>query len=202
MIGGRMSVRPLLIIAALATSVAGKSIAQARPANVAGWLVAERGEGCAMGSEFAGPGNTYLLVHKRVDGEIYLSITNNAWSARDGKPYNVSYQLNGKEYSDGMTRGYRSGAARGFFSIMGAGFEQDFASAKDLSVFLDGEFIRKLSLAGTGTAIAAVNRCVTGLRSRVQAERHKNATDVRKDPFAKPSATRSATPTSAAHSRP
>lgn len=174
----------MLMIAALATTVAS---APAYPTSVAGWLIVRRSEGCAMGTQFAGPGNTYLVVHKRVDGDVYLSITNDAWSAREGEPYNVSYRLNGREYSNGTTVGYRSGSARGFWSSMGAGFERDLAAGADLSVFLDGEFIRKLSLRGTSAALATVDRCVTGLRSRAQAERREKGAEVPKDPFAKAS---------------
>jgi hypothetical protein len=186
----------MLMIAALATTLASTRPAQAYPVTVSGWLVAERRDGCAMGSEFAGPGKTYLLLDKRVDGEVYLSITNDTWSAREGKPYDVSYHLNGKEYSEGTTVGYRSGDARGFWSKMGTGFERDFATGKDLSVFLDGEFIRKLSLAGTGAAIAALNRCVAGVRGRAQPELRRKGTQVPKDPFARHSPAPAAKPRS------
>jgi hypothetical protein len=175
------------MIAVLATTLASAAAAQAYPADVAGWLVVRRPEGCAMGTQFAGPGNTYLVVHKRVGGDVYLSITNDRWSAREDEPYKVSYQVNGREYSDGTTVGYRSGSARGFWSSMGAGFERDLAAGTDLSVFLDGEFIRKLSLRGTGAALAAVDRCVAGLRSQAPAGRREKGAEVPKDPFAKPS---------------
>jgi hypothetical protein len=174
----------MLIIATAAAAVASASPAHPAPIHAGNWLVVERGQGCAAGIEFAGSGDTYLLVHKSLDGEIYIAVTNNGWSAREGKPYKISYRLNGRNYADGSTTGYRNGRARGFWSIMGAGFEQDFSVAKDLSLFLDGQFIGKLSLAGSGTAIDAMNRCVAGFRSRVEAQRHSKARGVPKDPFA------------------
>jgi hypothetical protein len=180
----------MLMIAALA----GATASPAYPVNVAGWLVAQRTEGCAMGSEFAGPGHTYVAVDKKSDGKVYLAITNDAWSAREGKRYDVAYRLNGKEYADGTTTGYRSGAARGFWSVMGAGFERDFAAGADLSVFLDGDLIRKISLAGTGAAIAALERCVSELHGRDREERREKRGHVPADPFADPTATPPARP--------
>jgi hypothetical protein len=175
----------MLMIAALAAAAAGTKAEQSYPVTVSGWLVVQRSGACAMGADFAGPGKTYVLVQKRVNGEVILSITNEAWSAREGEPYNVSYQLNGRAYADGSTIGYRSGAGRGLWSVMGQGFDRDFAAGTDLSVFLDGKFIRKVSLGGTSGAIAAVDRCVADLRSRIRSEKTDDGGDLPLDPFAR-----------------
>jgi hypothetical protein len=175
----------MLMIAALAATVAGtKAAAPTYPVTVSGWLVVQRARACAMGTDFAGPGKTYVFVQKRVNDEVVLSITNEGWSAREDEVYEVSYQLNGKEYADGATTGYRSGAGRGFWSIMGDGFERDFAAGSDLSVFLDGKFIRKISLVGTGRAIAALDRCVADLHSRLRPGKADKRGEMPLDPFA------------------
>ena len=192
----------MLMIAALAATAAGAKAESSYPVTVSGWLVVQRPGACAMGTDFAGPGKTYVLVQKRVNGEVILSITNEAWSAREGEPYDVSYQLNGKEYADGATIGYRSGAGRGFWSIMGQGFDRDFAAGTDLSVFLDGKFIRKVSLVGTSSAIAAIDRCVADLRTRVRSEKADNGGELPLDPFARTTSGSPARPAPGAKPRP
>lgn len=176
----------MLTLAALAAGLAGTP-APAYPLDVSGWLVVERADACVMGTDFAGPGNTSVLVHKKMTGEIILFITNKEWSAREGERYNVSYHVNGREYSDGTTIGYRSADGRGFWSSMARNFEQDFAKGKDLSIYLDGQFIRKVSLRGTSAAMAAMDRCVTGLRGKARPETQGGSGEAPRDPFARPS---------------
>lgn len=160
-----------------------QAAAPAYPRDVAGWLVVERPGACAMGSSFAGPGDTYVLMRKTVDGRLILAITNEGWSAREGQPYRVSYQVNGKEYADGTTIGYREGDGRGFWSSLGRNFEQDMAAGSELSVFLDGRFIRKVSLTGTKAAIAELNRCISGLRGKARPVTPGEEGEAPLDPF-------------------
>lgn len=170
-----------------------------------GWIIVGDEESCGMGSDFEGPGNTFLTFHKYLDGKTGLTVSNANWSAKKDTIYPISYVLNGVKFSGGISRG--SGTRDpGFVSIMGTEFEHNFAAGHTLHIYLDDQKIDQLSLAGTSAALASVNRCLAGLRMRLAAEQRERErwAHLPKDPFARPTTAAGSgcmPPTSAASSQ-
>lgn len=147
-----------------------------------GWTITDVDGGCAMGMEFEGPGSSYLLLSKSTDGELLVMLTNDDWSAKSGERYKVEYVIGEKAFGGGTAIGVRNG----FVTKFAPNFEGAFSAGQSLHVYLDDKRVDQLSLSGTGAAIAAVNRCLAGVRQRLAAERREKErwAHLPKDPFA------------------
>lgn len=151
-----------------------------------GWDIGSTGDSCGMSMEFEGPGDTVVVFMKEADGDVFLHVTNMNWSAKEGQEYDVRYLLNGKAYGGTGSLGITSSIRKGFMAKFENDFEQAFAAGDTLHVYLSEQKIDELSLAGTGAALASLNRCLSRVRARVAAEAREKARweHLPKDPFA------------------
>lgn len=152
-----------------------------------GWEVFRDEKSCGMTRDYDVPGETQMTVISYPAGDIRIMITNTGWSAKRDALYDISYQLNGTAYAGAKAVGTGDRARKGFVSTFVADFADDFAKGSVLRVMLDGEEIERLSLTGSGAAMAMVDKCLVDLRTAVsKAEREKERrARLPKDPFAR-----------------
>jgi hypothetical protein len=154
-----------------------------------GWEVFRDSKSCGMTRDYDVPGATQMTVIKYPGGDIRIMITNTEWSAKRDKLYDISYQVNGTAYGGAKAVGTADRARKGFVSTFVAGFAEDFTKGSTLRVLLSGEEIERLSLGGSGAAMALVDQCLVRVRASLSAaEREKEErAELPKDPFARPS---------------
>lgn len=152
------------------------------------WEIFRNANSCGMTRDYDVPGATEMVVIKYVDGKIRIMITNRDWSAKQGKLYDISYVLNGTSYGGAQAVGTADQGRKGFVSTFVADFADDFAQGSLLQVLLGEQQIERLSLDGSGAAMALVNQCLATARGDLAAaerERERRA-QLPKDPFAAP----------------
>lgn len=155
----------------------------------AGWEVFRDNKSCGMTMDYDVPGETQMTVIKYAGGEIRIMITNTGWSARQGEPYDISYQLNGTAYGGAKAVGTADRARKGFVSTFVEDFADDLAKGSMLRVVLSGKEIERLPLNGSGAALALVDQCLVAVRASLSAAEREKArrSHLPKDPFARPS---------------
>lgn len=154
-----------------------------------GWEVFQDSRSCGMTMDYDGPGETQMTVLRYADGNMRVMITNTAWSAKPDELYDISYHVNGTVYAGAKAVGTGSRGRKGFVSTFAASFAEDFAKGATLRVLLSDEEIERLSLTGSGAAMALVDQCLLRMRASTAAadrEMEKRA-QLPKDPFARPS---------------
>ena len=151
-----------------------------------GWEVYRSEDGCSMGMEFEGPGDTELTLLKFTDATFGLLITNSNWSSKEGAEYDIRYVLNGMEFSGGKARGISVSYRKGFAGFFPSSFERHLAAGDSLHIYMGEQRIDQLSLSGTTVALALVNQCLNGVRAIKAAEAREKARweHLPKDPFA------------------
>jgi TonB family protein len=150
------------------------------------WQVFRDSKSCGMTRDYDSPGETQMTVIKYTSDNVRIMITNAGWSAKRGELYDISYRLNRAAYGGAKAVGTAGPDRGGFVSTFVAAFADDFAKGSALQVLLAGKEIERLSLNGSGAAMALVDQCLESLReasSAVDRERGKRA-QLPKDPFA------------------
>lgn len=169
--------------------------------KVGGWEVGETDGDCSIYQEFEGPGETTLILSRKLDGRIYVGIANRNWTAEAGKSYDISYAVNGYVFSGGGAIGYnREYSGRGFIAQFGEDFLKEFAKGAGLRMYLDKTLVDNLSLDGSAAALATLDRCMAKIRAdKAAVEREEKRWEhIPADPFAtaapRPPVNRPATP--------
>jgi hypothetical protein len=141
-----------------------------------------------MTMAYDGPGATEMMVLKHANGEVRVMITNTAWSARQGRLYDISYSLNGTAYTGDKAVGTADEVRKGFVSTVVADFAEDLKRGATLHVLLGGREIERLPLSGAGPAIDLVDQCLVGVRATMAAAEREKTRRARlpRDPFAAP----------------
>lgn len=152
-----------------------------------GWEVYGGEDNCGATMEFEGPGDTSFTVLSYADGTVAAAVTNTEWSAKKGSDYNVEFVLNERSYK-GVAIGTSEYPRAGFLAALNGNFLRDFAAGSTLWILLDDKEIDRLSLAGTSSAMSAVDRCLAAVKRNIAASEREKArwAHLPKDPFAKP----------------
>jgi protein TonB len=157
--------------------------------KTAGWEVFEGDDYCGMALEYDGKGDTVLSVAKHLDGDAIVIITNYGWSAKKDEVYDLRFFVGDQGFSGGKSIGMgESYERKGFVTKFGADFFPAFTSGKSFKIYKGDTLVDNLTLDGSASASATVNRCVTHVRAlRAAEERERNRfAHIPDDPFAEP----------------
>jgi hypothetical protein len=156
--------------------------------DVGDWTVArsEDGKGCFLSREYDRTGRTTLLLGLDADGANHLSVLNSNWSIKAKDKLKLTFRLSGGAYRGHFAVGIVSGDKQGFVTSFEARFPAYFASSKDIYIARGDLPVERLSLDGSGAAVAELRRCVDNVRSDPGSRHDKNERGDRipKDPFA------------------
>lgn len=183
-------VRAAALIAAVVLSFSSAAHARDWP-KAGGWFISETEDGCGMLTTFEGSGSTQVAFFLEADGSSGILVSNEAWSAVQGKKYELSYLLNGSTYSgNSVGSDDGSGSRKGFVAKFGPDFASDFEKATGLTIMKGDVVVDDLSLRGSAAALAVLRRCVTEVSARLAAESRERArlAHIAGDPFEESSA--------------
>jgi len=177
-----------LVLAAAVTTIASNAGARDWP-QTAGWDVIEDDDDCAIHLEYEGKGSTELWLFLRPDGDAMLVVGNDGWSIEKGEKADLVFGVNGRVYSDGLAVGIsdKFTSKKSFATKFGPEFLADFAASSSLVILKGDVIVDRLSLKGSGAALAVAKRCLNKVRAdaaAAAAEKRKYA-DIADDPFAK-----------------
>jgi hypothetical protein len=152
-----------------------------------GWTVAtsKDGKGCFLTREYDRTGETTLLLGLDADGTNHLSVLNANWSIKPKDKLKLTFRLSNGAYPGHFAIGIVSDEKQGFVTSFEAKFLTYFASSKDLFIARGDVPVERLSLAGSGAAVAELRRCVDAVRTEKGVADDKERGDrIPKDPFA------------------
>jgi TonB family protein len=154
--------------------------------DAGGWTVFENEDSCTTTSEFEGKGDTELAVTLYLNGDVMAYMTNTGWSAKSGEAYDLTWLLNGSEYTGknvGLGKDYDS--RKGFGAKFVGAFADDFAKASNLRVYRGDVLVDQLSLSGSAAAVAMVRRCLGHVRAITDAalREKQRLAHIADDPF-------------------
>ena len=157
--------------------------------TTAGWDVIEYDDDCAIHLEYEGKGSTELWLFLQTDGDAMLVVGNDGWSIEKGEKTDLVFGVNKRVYSDGVAVGIsdKFASKRSFATKFGSDFLIDFAASPNLVILKGDVLVDRLSLSGSGAALAVAKRCIAKVRADIavaEAEKRKYA-DIADDPFAK-----------------
>jgi protein TonB len=155
--------------------------------KTAGWDIIEGDDYCAMALEYEGKGDTILSVGKFLDGHAIVIVTNYGWSAKKGDVYDLKFFVGDQGFGGGKSIGTgESYERKGFITSFGADFFPAFAAGSGFKIYKGNTLVDNLTLDGSASASATVNRCVAHVRSlRAAEERERNRfAHIPDDPFA------------------
>lgn len=176
-----------LLLAAVALATIPQALHAAEVIGRRGdWEVFRDSKSCGMTRSYDGVGDTEMMVIKYAAGNIRIMITNTEWSAKQDERYDVSFVVNGATYGGARAIGTAERGRAGFVSTFVGKFAEDFAEGSLLQVLLAGKEIERLSLAGSGAALALVDQCLAPVRSELAAAERERAKRAKlpRDPFA------------------
>lgn len=158
--------------------------------QTAGWDILERDsrQGCVMYRPSAEIGGTELVVFTFTDTDnVRILVSNSAWSAVKDAEYALDYVIDGKPYRSAISTGYEvSDGRKGFRRVFEPDFVNAIAAGKELRILTGETLVAKLSLSGSGAAIATVRRCTAALIDEEKAKKREKMNTVVADPFALP----------------
>ncbi|WP_294263625.1 hypothetical protein [uncultured Sphingomonas sp.] len=167
----------LMILAVPAQGYATRDVGQ--------WKIAAArdGDGCFMTRVYPREGDTTLLFGLSADGSNRLTLLNANWSIKPQDRLTLDYRLSNRRLPKQAAIGLASNDKRGFVSAFDAKFPAQFAAASRLEIFRGETPVERLTLEGTGAAIAELRRCVTASKAGPAA---RPAADdaIPRDPFA------------------
>lgn len=149
------------------------------------WTVAASrdGDGCFATRIYDRDGATTLLLGLSADGSNRLSILNANWSVKPRDRLTLDYRLSNRRFPRQAAIGIAADRKQGFVASFDARFPAQFAAATSLAVFRGDVPVERLTLEGSGVAVAELRRCVAvGGRGGVAAARDSDA--IPRDPFA------------------
>lgn len=156
--------------------------------DVGGWTVAasKDGKGCFLTRDYDRPGDTTLLLGLDRDGTNHLTVLNANWSIKPKDRLKLTFRLSGGAYAGHFAVGMASDGKQGFVTSFEAKFPTYFATSASLDITRGAVPVERLSLTGSGAAVAELRRCVESSRARPAAgpTDQLRADDIPKDPFA------------------
>lgn len=167
----------LLILAAPAQGYATRDVGQ--------WKIAAArdGDGCFMTRIYPREGDTTLLFGLSADGSNRLTVLNANWSIKPQDRLTLDYRLSNRRLPKQTAIGLATGDKRGFVSAFDAKFPTQFAAATSLAISRGETPVERLTLEGTGAAIAELRRCVAVSKAGPAARSASDDT-IPRDPFA------------------
>jgi hypothetical protein len=156
--------------------------------DVGGWTVtaSKDGEGCFLTRAYDRTGETTLLLGLEIDGTNHLTVLNANWSIKPKDRLELTFRLSNSSFPRHFAVGIVSGAKRGFVTSFGRKFPSHFAASRTLNIFRGEVPVERLSLDGSGAAVAELRRCVDVQRAKptVSAGERKPSDSIPEDPFA------------------
>lgn len=156
--------------------------------DVGGWTVAasKDGKGCFLTREYDRTGETTLLFGLEIDGTNHLTVLNANWSIKPKDRLELTFRLSNSSFPRHFAVGIASGAKQGFVTSFGRKFPAHFAASRTLHIFRGDVPVERLSLDGSGAAVAELRRCVDVQRAgpSVAADGKEPSDSIPKDPFA------------------
>lgn len=159
--------------------------------DVGGWTVAasKDGKGCFLTREYA---ETTLLLGLDTDDSNHVTVLNPNWSIRPKDRVELNFRLSNGSYPRHFAVGLASDGKRGFVTTFEARFLSRFAASQFLDVHRGEVPVEKLSLVGSGAAVAELRKCVDIFRAKpARGERGKERSGIPRDPFAPDAGSRS-----------
>lgn len=154
--------------------------------DAGGFEIHEGEQFCYLYSLYKGPGESALSLAVNRQGAVMVMVLNDDWSAKPDVEYkDLEFLLDGISYDGGVATGIENGGKHGFMQPMNKDFLPHFVQSSYLNVYKSGQIVDRLSLVGSGAAVAAVKRCVVyvdAVRSAEEREK-KRYEDLPKDPF-------------------
>ncbi len=175
----------------VALSPAGANAAEkgALPRKIGDWTLAvsEDGDGCFLTRLYDRPGDTTLLLGLDRDGSNHLTVLNANWSIKPKERLALDFKLTSGSYPKHFAVGLASDDQQGFVTSFEKPFPTYLARSQTLNIARGDVPVERLSLAGSGAAIAALRECVTARKAPLaKATRSGDAADgIPRDPFAK-----------------
>ncbi|WP_322966183.1 hypothetical protein [Sphingomonas fuzhouensis] len=186
----RLSALSLLGLA-VALSPTGASAADkgALPRKIGDWTLAvsEDGDGCFLTRIYDRPGDTTLLLGLDRDGSNHLTVLNANWSIKPKERLALDFKLTNGGYPKHFAVGLATDDKQGFVTSFEKPFPTYLAKSQRLDIARGNVPVERLSLEGSGVAIAALRDCVAARKA--QPAKALRADDGGKgiplDPFAK-----------------
>jgi hypothetical protein len=177
--------RVLLLAAGLLTG-AGAFAQDYAIREVAGWTVtaSRDGKGCFLTRAYQGSRETTLLLGLDSDGSNRLSLLNANWSIKPKERESLDFRLSNASFPRHLAVGIASDGKRGFVTSFGERFPAIFAASTFLHVSRGTVPVERLSLRGSGAAVAELRRCVASQRGRRAPDAPGGESDIPVDPFA------------------
>lgn len=189
--GVRSPVRPTCSAFALLLGIFAGAQAFARDyatRDVGGWTVAasKDGKGCFLTKEYDRTGQTTLLLGLDTDGSNHLSVLNANWSIKPKDRLELTFRLSNGSFPKHFAIGMTTGEKQGFATSFGAKFPDHFASSRILHIFRGDVPVEKLTLEGSGAAVAELRNCVDAQRTKptATAGERESPDSIPSDPFA------------------
>ncbi|MDY0957130.1 hypothetical protein SOM26_00350 [Sphingomonas sp. CFBP8993] len=179
------------LVLSLATLSAGAPVVAADvPGKALGdWTLApsEDGQGCFLTRIYDRPGDTTLLLGLDRDGSNHLTVLNDNWSIKPREKLSLDFRLTSGGYPRHFAVGLEADGKRGFVSSFETAFPTYLAKSQRLDIARGDVPVERLSLDGSGAAIAALRQCVAArkLAPAKTSRMTQAADDIPRDPFAK-----------------
>lgn len=159
-----------------------------RTRDVGDWTVtaSRDGTGCFLTRQYDGVGETALLLGIDVNGANHLSVLNDNWSIEPREQLKLDFRLSSGSYAKHVAIGMASNGKKGFVTTFEAKFPTYFAASRSLYISRGDVPVEQLSLAGSGAAVAELQRCVDSYRDDTGSGTtgSKRSGAIPKDPFA------------------
>ncbi|WP_315763919.1 hypothetical protein [Sphingomonas sp. Y38-1Y] len=156
--------------------------------TVGDWTVAASrdGDGCFATRTFDRDGATTLLLGLSADGSNRLTLLNANWSIKPRDRLTLDYRLSNRRFAKQFAVGMAADRKQGFVSTFDAKFPAQFAASTSLAVFRGDVPVERVTLEGSGVAVAELRRCVTASKGAPRGARAADSDAIPKDPFAEP----------------
>ena len=169
-----------MLLATLAAPVQGYPTRDVGPWKIA---AARDGDGCFMTRVYPREGDTTILLGLSADGSNRLTLLNANWSIKPRDRLTLDYRLSNRRFEKQAAIGLASGGKQGFVSTFDAKFPAQFAAATGLAIFRGETPVERLTLEGSGAAIAELKRCVVASKAGAATPVATDGT-IPRDPFA------------------
>lgn len=177
------------LVAMLSPTGASAADKDALPRKIGDWTLAvsEDGDGCFLTRIYDRPGDTTLLLGLDRDGSNHLTVLNANWSIKPKERLALDFTLTGGSYPKHFAVGLATDDKQGFVTSFEKPFPTYLARSQALNIARGDVPVERLSLAGSGAAIAALRDCVNARQAKpAKATRSDDAMDgILRDPFAK-----------------
>lgn len=159
------------------------------PRKVGDWTLAisEDGGGCFLTRIYDRPGDTTLLLGLDRDGSNHLTVLNANWSIKPRERLALDFKPTNGGYPKHFAVGLSSDDKQGFVTSFEKPFPTYLARSQTLNIARGDVPVERLSLAGSGAAIAALRDCVSARKAEpIKGTRSDDGADgIPRDPFAK-----------------